>query len=105
MAITSAAVAKPTGTRPRKSTAVFAVTATADGDTGNLTIAHGLAVIPDAVYLTPITAAGVLSGWAEVPASRTTANVVVTKTTTAAGSGAAPAQLYVYIEKPHTITR
>lgn len=105
MAITSAAVTKPTGTRPQKNMAVFDVTATADGDTGNLVIAHGLNVIPAYVDMVPITAAGLLSSWSWTPASSSTTNITIVKNTTTTGSGAAPAQLRVFVFKPHTMMR
>lgn len=105
MAMTAAAVTKPTGTRPYSSMSIFDVTATADGDTGNLVIAHGLGVIPEKVDLEPILAAGPLSNWSETPASRSITNITLVKNATATGSGNASAQLRVYIQKPHTMTR
>ena len=105
MSMSAAAVAKPTGTRPLKNTAIFDVTATADGDTGNLVITHNLGQIPQKVVLEPILAAAYLSAWTETPSARTATQITLVKNTTTTSSGSANPQLRVYIEKPHTITR
>lgn len=74
------------------------IIATADGDT-TLVIAHGFGAIPDAVFLTPLTAAGRLSDWI---AATDATNITLTKTTVGS-SGAAPAQLKVVAMRPHSI--
>lgn len=106
MAMSSAAVAAPAGTRPRRNLAIFDVTATADADAGDLVIAHGLGRIPEIIHIDNIdNVAGALSGWTINTALTTNVNVVVTKNGVGAGSGVAGAQLRVTVAVPQTTGR
>lgn len=89
------------------------IIATADADTVTLTIPHGLSAIPNSagapfagvlprVTLTPLSAAGRLSSW--ILTTLNTTGFILTKATPA-GSGAAPVQLRVVVEKPHSLVR
>lgn len=101
MAFSFVAVAKPTGTRPRASLAVFDVTATADADTGG-DVTHGLGIVPEVYWMVPLLAAYYTSVWTITAVSSTV--VTVTKGT-AVGSGTANAQMRLFVERPHTLTR
>lgn len=79
---------------------IFDVEATADGDT-TATIAHGLSFTPDVYSLTSLQQApGAASAWAVTSVNGT--NIVLTKST-AAGSGAAGAQVRLFVGRWHSI--
>lgn len=96
MAVTLTVIRQGT---PRTGMHIVDVAASADGDT-TATIPHGLGAVPQSISFVPRTAAGLLSTWIFTSADAT--NVVLTKST-AVGSGAAPVQLRVTINRPHTI--
>jgi hypothetical protein len=82
-------------------TKIVDVTATADADT-QAVITHSFGVAPLQVLLEPRDAAARLSLWITLSAGTT--NVAVGKSTVA-GSGAAPVQLRVHMQMPHTLVR
>lgn len=94
MAMSSAAVAGGTYTKR------WDVSATADADTGDVTIAHGLGAAPADVTLTPLLAAGYLAQW--VLKSVDATNIVITKASTQASSGNAAASVRVTARLPHS---
>ena len=77
------------------------VEATADADT-TATIPHTLSAAPQEVYVTPLAAAAITSGWRVTTIDAT--NVVLTKGT-GGGSGAAGVQVRCIIKLPHSIGR
>lgn len=93
MAVTLTTIRQGT---PRTSMHIVDVAASADGDT-TATIPHGLGVVPESVSFVPLSAAGLLSTW--IVSAINITNVVLTKST-ASGSGAAPVQLRVTIQRP-----
>lgn len=79
---------------------VFDVEATADGDAGSGSVAHGLGAIPLIVLITPLLAAARTSNWILGTLSDTA--VEITKTT-ATGSGATGNQVRCVVMRPHSI--
>lgn len=101
MAFSSAAVAVPSGFRPRANMAVFDITATADADTGGV-VAHGLAQIPEVYWLVPLLAQAYTSVWTITTVDAT--NVTLVKGT-AATSGTANPQVRLFVQRPQTTIR
>ena len=101
MAITSVATAVPTGKRPRASLAIFDVEATLDADT-TIAIAHGLRVVPETYWFVELLAAAYLSQWTITTVDAT--NITLVKGT-GVGSGAAGAQLRLFVARPQSVTR
>ena len=96
MAMSAAEVGTGTHTK------VFAVTATADADTGALNIPHGFASTPVLVGQVALLDAARLSQWSfSVGAT----NIVATKNATTASSGNASAQIQICAMLPHSIIR
>lgn len=79
----------------------FNVIASADADTGNLVIAHGMGVTPAYVFFTPLLAAALLSSWSLLSVDGT--NITIVKNTTTGSSGNASAQLAVTALSPHSM--
>lgn len=101
MAFSSAAVAVPSGKRPRANLAVFDITATADADTGG-TVAHGLGEVPEVYWLVPLLAAAYTAVWTITAVDATDVTLVKG---TAATSGNADPQVRLFVERPQSIGR
>lgn len=77
------------------------VTATADSDTGDVTIPHGFGAAPVDVQTQPLLLAGTLGGWSLKSIDAT--NIVVNKGATTTGSGNASASLRVTARLAHSL--
>lgn len=82
-------------------TRTFDVIASADADSGDLVITHGLGAAPVDVTITPLLGAGGTANWSVKTITSTT--ITITKNSTAAGSGNAAAQLRVTARLPHSL--
>lgn len=78
------------------------VTANADGDAGDVVIAHGFGAVPVVVTAVPLQLAGISSNWS---VAWDATNITVSKNSAAMGTGDADAQLKVIAMLPHTITQ
>lgn len=91
-------------------TRVFDVSSDVEGST-SITIPHGLAanIAGDGsdihVYLTPLTTAGVVGAWTFTGADATNVNLTRTLPVSAEMADMPGAQLRVYVQVPHSMSR